>query len=69
VPGVGLEKTFDGQPVAFRVGANTEQLSAGVGLNVGKIGFDYAFIITRSMISDNAGTHLIGLKYRFGEGK
>lgn len=69
VPGVGLEKTFDGQPVAFRVGANTEQLSAGVGINVGKIGFDYAFIITRNMISDNAGTHLIGLKYRFGEGK
>jgi hypothetical protein len=69
VPGLGLEKRFDGQPVAFRVGANTEQLSAGVGIDVGRLGFDYAFIISRNLASDNAGTHLIGLKYRFGEGK
>lgn len=68
-PGIGLEKRFDNQPVAFRVGANTEQLSAGVGIDVGKIGLDYSFIISRNLMSDNAGTHLVGLKYRFGEGK
>lgn len=69
VPALGLEKRFETERVAFRVGANTEQLSAGVGINVGKLGFDYAFIIARNLASDNAGTHLIGLKYRFGEGR
>lgn len=69
VPAVGLEKRFEDERIRFRVGANTEQLSAGVGINVGKLGFDYAFVIARNLASDNAGTHLIGLKYRFGEGK
>lgn len=69
VPAVGVEKRFMEERVAFRAGANTEQLSAGIGVDVGKFSFDYAVIIARALASDNAGTHMIGLKYRFGEGK
>lgn len=69
VPALGLEKRFQDERVRFRFGVNTEQVTAGVGLNVGRLGFDYAFIIARNLMSDNAGTHLLGLKYRFGEGK
>lgn len=68
-PGIGLEKTLEGQPVALRVGANTDQFSAGVGLELGRLGIDYSFVLSRELAADNAGTHLLGLRYRFGEGQ
>lgn len=69
IPAVGVEKRFLEERVSFRAGANTEQVSAGIGVDAGRFSFDYAVIIARRLASDNAGTHMIGLKYRFGEGK
>ena len=66
-PSVGLEKAFGDERVKFRAGASLDQFSAGVGMQFGRFGFDYAFILTRNLISSNAGSHLIGVRYRFGD--
>lgn len=66
VPGVGLEKALGGDLVKFRVGATPGQFSGGAGIQLDRLGFDYAFIISRDLPSDNAGTHRIGVRYRFG---
>lgn len=67
VPSFGLEKAFEGDRVKLRVGATPDQFSAGGGLQLGRLGFDYAFVLSRNLMSDNAGTHMIGVRYRFGD--
>ncbi|MDD5304105.1 MAG: hypothetical protein PHS14_13470, partial [Elusimicrobia bacterium] len=66
VPGVGLEKALDGDRVKFRVGVTPDQFSGGAGIQFDRLGFDYAFILSRNLLTDNAGTHMIGIRYRFG---
>jgi len=66
-PGVGLEKTLEGGRVKFRVGATPDQFSGGGGLQFDRFGIDYAFTLNRHLLSDNAGTHKIGVRYRFGD--
>lgn len=66
VPGIGLEKALDGDRVKFRVGATPDQFSGGAGIQFDRLGFDYAFILSRNLLADNAGTHMIGIRYRFG---
>ena len=68
VPGVGLEKTLDEGRVKFRLGVTPDQLSGGGGVQFDRVGFDYAFILSRNLLADNAGTHMIGIRYRFGDG-
>jgi hypothetical protein len=68
-PSVGLEKSLAEDRVKFRVGADPHQLSAGVGVGFGGFGFDYAFVLARELAGSNAGTHQVGLKYRFGGSK
>lgn len=65
-PTIGLEKSFGDERVKFRAGAGLEQFSAGVGMQFDRFGFDYSFILTRTLVTSNAGTHLIGIRYRFG---
>jgi hypothetical protein len=65
-PGVGLEKSFADGRVKFRVGATLDQFSGGIGLQLGAIGFDYTFLISRTLSANNAGTHMVGFRYRFG---
>jgi len=66
VPGVGLEKTLESGLVKFRLGATLDQFSAGGGVQFERLGFEYAFILTRNLLANNAGTHMIGIRYRFG---
>jgi hypothetical protein len=68
LPSVGLEKGFVDDMVRFRLGATPEQFSGGIGLRLGPVDFDYTFILTRGLISNNAGTQQVGLRYRFGAG-
>ncbi|MBI3299879.1 MAG: hypothetical protein HYZ75_17075 [Elusimicrobia bacterium] len=65
-PGVGLEKSLQDGRVRFRAGATPDQFSAGIGLRFSSLGLDYAFKLSRNLISDNAGTHLVGIRYSFG---
>ncbi len=65
-PSVGLEKGMGDERVKFRVGASLDQFSAGVGMQFDRFGFDYAFILTRNLVSSSAGSHLMAVRYRFG---
>ena len=67
-PSVGLEKTFVNDMVRFRVGATPDQFSGGIGVRFGPVDFDYTFILSRGLISNNAGTQQAGIRYRFGDG-
>lgn len=69
VPGVGLEKTIGDGRAKFRAGATSEQFGGGVGISFNRLTFDYALVLSRNLISDNAGTHLIGVRWRFGDAK
>ncbi|MFI5361804.1 MAG: hypothetical protein ACHQ49_07520 [Elusimicrobiota bacterium] len=66
VPGVGLEKAFVNDMVKFRVGLNVDQFSGGVGLQLGSLGVDYTFVLSRTLLANNAGSQLLGIRYRFG---
>lgn len=65
-PGVGLEKWLAGGRAAFRVGLSSLGASAGVGLRLGRLEFDYALVVKRNLMSGSYGTHLVGLRWRFG---
>jgi hypothetical protein len=65
-PSIGLEKGFGDERVKFRAGVGLDQFSAGVGIQFDRFGFDYGFVLTRNLITSNAGTHMIGIRYRFG---
>jgi hypothetical protein len=66
-PALGLEKGFVDGRVKFRVGVTMDQFSAGVGIAFGPATFDYAFILNRNLVSNNAGTQQVGIRYRFGD--
>ncbi len=66
VPGVGVEKLLAEGRAAFRVGVSALGASAGVGLKVGHLEFDYALLIKRNLSDGSYGTHMIGLRWRFG---
>lgn len=68
VPGIGLEKALEGDRVKFRLGVTPDRLSGGGGIQFDRLGFDYAFILSRNLLADNAGTHMIAVRYRFGGG-
>lgn len=67
VPGVGVEKSLGGGRAKFRAGASLEQLGGGVGVTFHRLTFDYAIVVSRNLIADNAGTHLLGVRWRFGD--
>jgi hypothetical protein len=68
VPAFGLEKSL-GQALALRAGANPEEFTAGFGLKIRSLGFDYAFLFNKNLSEDNSGSHKVGLTYRFTRGK
>jgi hypothetical protein len=63
-PYLGLEKTFK-SPLALRLGANQNEFTGGFGLTLNNLSFDYALVINKNLVQDNAGSHKIGMKYRF----
>lgn len=65
-PSVGLEKSLADGRVKFRAGAGLDQFSGGAGLQFDRLGFDYAFVLSRNLLADNAGTHMLGVRWRFG---
>lgn len=64
VPAIGFEKRY--QAIRFRAGLTPNQFSAGIGIDWGDLGLDYAFVLTRNLVGNNLGSHTIGLRYRFG---
>jgi len=68
MPFLGLEKTFK-NAFALRLGANTEEYSGGFGLKWGVMAFDYALVINKNLMEDNAGSHKLGMRYRFVPGR
>jgi hypothetical protein len=67
-PGLGLEKRMAGEKFAFRLGVTPLEFTAGFGLNWGMIGLDYALVLRRTLMEGNVGTHMLGLRVRFGSG-
>jgi hypothetical protein len=66
-PGIGLEKGLVNDMVKFRLGLTLDQFSAGVGLQLGSLGFDYTFLLSRTLLANNGGSQLVGIRYRFGD--
>jgi len=66
-PGVGLEKGFEDGRLKIRVGLTPDEFSAGIGLQFGCLGFDYAFLLSRTLLANSAGTQMVGIRYRFGD--
>ncbi|HEX4047740.1 MAG TPA: hypothetical protein VH309_07900 [Elusimicrobiota bacterium] len=67
LPSVGLQKGFAEDRVQLRLGATPDQFSGGVGIRFGPLDFDYAFILSLGLLSNNAGTQQVGIRYRFGK--
>lgn len=67
-PSVGAEKSLEGGRVKFRLGAGLDRFSGGVGFQFDRLGIDYAFALSRGLLANNAGTHMLGVRYRFGGG-
>lgn len=66
VPSLGLEKGFVNDTVRFRVGATPDQFTGGIGIRCGPVDFDYAFVLSRGVMANNAGSQQAGFRYRFG---
>ena len=66
LPSIGLQKGFVDDMVRFRVGATPNQFTGGIGIRLGPVDFDYTFILSFGLLSNNAGTQQAGLRYRFG---
>lgn len=65
-PAIGVEKSLEQGRFVFRGGLTPDALSAGFGLRLGNLGFDYALVINRNLIQGSVGTHQLGLRLRFG---
>lgn len=66
IPGAGLEKALEGGRARFRLGVTPDQLSGGAGVQFDHLGFDYAFVLSRHLLANNLGTHILGVRIRFG---
>jgi hypothetical protein len=66
-PSLGLEKGFENDRLKFRIGLTPNQFSGGVGIQLGPLGFDYTFLLNRTVLANNAGTQMVGIRYRFGD--
>lgn len=69
LPSIGLEKSFERHRVTFRLGATPLELTGGFGVQIGRVGFDYAVILRRALLAGNMGSHSLGLRLRFGGAK
>lgn len=65
-PSFGLEKSFQGERVKVRAGFGLDQFTGGIGLQAGPVVFDYAFVLSRELLTETAGNHQVGIRYRFG---
>lgn len=66
VPSVGVEKGFVNDMVLFRAGATPDSFTGGIGIRCGPVDFDYAFVLSRGLMANNAGSQQAGFRYRFG---
>jgi hypothetical protein len=65
LPAMGLEKLMPRKDFALRFGFNPDEFAAGFGVMKGRLGFDYAFVLNRRLLQDNAGSHRVSFTYRF----
>lgn len=65
-PSLGLEKSVQGERLKLRVGAGLDQLTGGIGLRAGPVVVDYAFVLSRELLTETAGNHQVGIRYHFG---
>lgn len=66
IPRIGVEKVVYRDMVVFRAGLNPYEFAAGMGLRIDSFGFDYALSLRRNLLSDNLGTHSLGVSFAFG---
>lgn len=66
VPSAGLEKGFGDERVVIRMGLSPLELTGGVGIRWGLMGLDYALVLRRHLLEGSVGTHMLGLRIRFG---
>lgn len=66
LPSIGVEKALGSRKVVLRAGASLLDYSAGFGVRLGRVGFDYALILRRNLLEGNAGTHSFGVRFQFG---
>ena len=66
IPAVGIEKGFADPRVVFRMGLTPLELTAGFGVRLGAVGLDYALVLRRNLVEGTMGTHMLGLRLRFG---
>lgn len=64
-PQFGLEKSLAKESLFLRLGTNKNEYTGGFGLKQGNFGFDYALVLTKTLMEDNMGTHRVGMTYRF----
>lgn len=63
--GAGLEWRA-ASPLILRVGADSEQISAGTGLTFRDLRLDYAFSFLQSLGAGEASTHRVSIGFKFG---
>lgn len=54
---------------SLRAGANSNALTAGLGVQFGSFGLDYAFALLNNIKVSNYGTQLLSVSFKFGEAK
>jgi hypothetical protein len=64
-PFFGLEKGLHRDLLALRAGANPDEFTGGFGLRIGAMAFDYALVFNKNLTRDNAGSHRLGMTWRF----
>ncbi len=66
VPALGLEKTLAGDAFALRLGVTPLEATGGFGISWQGWTLDYAVNFKFNLLTDNLGSHQIGLTYAFG---
>lgn len=55
--------------LALRLGANSNAFTAGLGVQIGPFGLDYAFAMFNDLKVSNYGTQLLSMSFKFGESR
>ena len=66
LPALGMEKGIGSTGMSMRSGISTTEFTAGVGIKVGQMSFDYGLVMNFNLLSDNMGSHRVGMSYHFG---
>jgi hypothetical protein len=65
----GIEKWIAASSFVVRCGGRENEITGGIGFSWNNMVIDYAVIFNLRLSQDTAGTHIVGLTYRFGQGE